>query len=262
LGPILGQSLIVALALLAATPAFAKKKATTEVAPPPPAEPEKPKLVAPTPDTFGRVHFGPTSAAGLGRLSIKAPAGDKVQVFLEGRYFGEAPLTIYSVPKGDYIVEGTYPDGKTMSRPVSVGENEEALADLSGGHVPAGAAASGPMFSTNDVPPGRVTAAKVFAIAGGAGLVVGAVFGYLMLRKENEYRDAPNDQAQLDNIRNTGKTYALIADVGFAVGIASLVGAAVCAYPMVVKSEKKETTTAFVVVPGPSSVTSSFAMQF
>ncbi len=111
------SGLVVALSLLVAVPAFAKKKA--EDAPPAAAPaasesaPVDPKLVPPTPDTFGRVHFGPSSGSDLGRVSVKAPPSDNVRVFLEGRFFGTAPITIYSVPKGDYILEGTFPDGKT-----------------------------------------------------------------------------------------------------------------------------------------------------
>ena len=63
---------------------------------------------------------------------MKAAPEQKIKIFLEGRYFGTAPLTIYSVPKGDYIVEAVYSNGKQVSRPVSVGENEETAVDLGG----------------------------------------------------------------------------------------------------------------------------------
>ena len=63
---------------------------------------------------------------------MKAAPESKIKIFLEGRYFGTAPLTIYSVPKGDYIVEAVYANGKQLSRPVSVGENEETAVDLGG----------------------------------------------------------------------------------------------------------------------------------
>src|SRR3954464_1494711 len=106
------SSLSIALAaLIAASPALAakKKKAVEhEEEPAAASSSTDSKLVAPTPDTFGRVHFGPSSASNLGRISVKAAESDKVQVFVEGRYFGLAPITIYSVPKGDYIVEGTF----------------------------------------------------------------------------------------------------------------------------------------------------------
>ena len=99
---------------------------------------EKPKTIldtsqdAPKTDSLGHVHFGSPNAEGLGRVAVKAAPESKIKIFLEGRYFGTAPLTIYSVPKGDYIVEAVYANGKQMSRPVTVGENEETAMDLGG----------------------------------------------------------------------------------------------------------------------------------
>ena len=126
--------LAASLALLTASPASAKKKKTA-----PPADSsestaagadnevpkdgsdakpasqandtEKPHAIldtsqeAPKTDSLGHVHFASPNGEGLGRVVVNAPATDKVKVFLEGRLFGTAPLTIYSVPKGDYIVE-------------------------------------------------------------------------------------------------------------------------------------------------------------
>jgi hypothetical protein len=258
---------IATLALLAAGPAFAKKKAATD---PPPAEEAAPaaasdsKLVAPTPDTFGRVHFGPSSGANLGRVTVKAPESDKVQVFVEGRYFGMAPITIYSVPKGDYIVEGTFPDGKTASRPVSVTENEEALADLTGAHT-ASDAGKAPMFATTEISPGRLTATKAFVIGGAAALVFGVVFGILEIGKESDFKNAPNDQAA-NSIESTGKTYALLANLGYVLTFVGVVGAAICAYPMFIKptTEKKTASLSpvFMLVPGSSSVNGAMALRF
>ena len=71
------------------------------------------------------MHFASPNGEGLGRVVVNAPAAEKVKVFLEGRLFGTAPVTIYSVPKGDYIVEAAYPNGKQVSKPVTVAENEE-----------------------------------------------------------------------------------------------------------------------------------------
>jgi hypothetical protein len=262
--------LIVALSLLATAPAFAaKKKKVAEPEPEPAAAaPVDPKLVPPAPDTFGRVHFGPSSGANLGRVSVKAPPGDNVKVFLEGRYFGNAPLTIYSVPKGDYIVEGTYPDEKTVSRAVSVSENEEAVADLTGAHVAGAATANAPMFATSEISQSRLTATKAFVIGGGVALVLGITFGILEKKKETDYKNAPNDPAQLDSIANTGKTYALLANVGYLLAFVGGVGAAICAYPMFVKPSTEKKTIAmaprpvFVLVPAGSGVSGSMALRF
>jgi hypothetical protein len=264
------SSLVVALSLLVAAPAFAKKKAVVEEAAPP-AEPEAapadPKLVPPTPDTFGRVHFGPSSAPDLGRVSVKAPSGDNIRVFLEGRFFGNAPLTIYSVPKGDYIVEGTYPDGKTVSKGVSVLENDEAVADLTNAR-PANEPGKAGMFSTKEISDSRVLATKAFIIGGGVALVLGVTFGILEMKKESDYKNAPNDTSKLDSISSTGKNYALLANIGYVLAAAGAIGAAVCAYPMFVKptAEKKTVALAsrpvFVVVPASSGATGAFAMRF
>jgi hypothetical protein len=263
---------VVALSLLVAAPAFAKKKAAEE-APAPAAEasseaaPVDPKLVPPTPDTFGRVHFGPSSGADLGRVSVKAPASDNVRIFVEGRYFGTAPITIYSVPKGDYIIEGTYPDGKSVSKPISVLENEESLTDLTGAH-PADAPNKNSMFATKEISEERYTAMKAFAIGGAAALVLGVTFGVLEIMKENDYKNAPNDNAKLDSISSTGKTYALLANVGYALAFVGAVGAAVCAYPMFIKPNAEKKTVAmssrpiFVVVPAGSGAAGSLSMRF
>ena len=124
------------------------------------------------------MHFGPSSGSDLGRVNVKAPASDNVRVFLEGRFFGTAPITIYSVPKGDYILEGTFPDGKTVSKPVSVLENDEAVIDLTGAHAALEAPSKGGgMFSNKEISESRMTAMKAFAIGGAAALVVGITFG-------------------------------------------------------------------------------------
>ena len=262
------SSLLIALSLLVAAPAFAKKKPVEEA--PPRAEPEAapadPKLVPPTPDTFGRVHFGPSSAPDLGRVSVKAPAGDNIRVFLEGRFFGNAPLTIYSVPKGDYIVEGTYPDGKTVSKGVSVMENDESIADLTGAR--AASDASKNAMASHEMSETRLMATKAFIIGGGVALVLGVTFGVLEIMKESDYKNAPNDTAKLDSISSTGKTYALLANVGYVLALAGGVGAAICAYPMFVKPNVEKKTVAmasrpiFVVVPANSGATGSMTMRF
>lgn len=267
--------LVVAASLFAAAPAFAKKKASAEEAPPAATESTEttpagdPKLVPPTPDTFGRVHFGPSSAPDLGRVSVKAPASDDVKIFLEGRFFGTAPITIYSVPKGDYIIEGTYPDGKTVSKAISVLENDEAVTDLTGAHAalePKGG--KGGMFASKDISEQRLFAMKAFAIGGGAALVLGITFGVLEMMKENDYKNSTGTQAQLDNTASTGKTYALLANVGYALAFVGVVGAAVCAYPLFVKPNAEKKTVAmtsspvFVVVPTNSGATGAMALRF
>ncbi len=215
------------------------------------------------------MHFGPSSGADLGRVNVKAPASDNVRIFLEGRFFGTAPITIYSVPKGDYILEGTFPDGKTVSKPVSVLENDEAVIDLTGARAALEAPAKGGgMFSTKEMSESRKTAMYAFAIGGGVALVAGITFGMLEKSKESDYKNAPNNQTQLDNIASSGKNYALYANIGFALTFVGAIGAAVCAYPMFVKSTAEKpravalSEPTFVVVPTHSGAAGAFALRF
>ncbi len=197
---------------------------------------EKPKAMldlsqeAPKQDSLGHVHFASPNGEGLGRVTVSAPAADKVKVFLEGRLFGTAPVTVYSVPKGDYIIEALYPNGKQISKPVTVSENEETTVDLSPKAVKeegGGSSGGAEMTST------RKTLMWTFIVGAGVGLVVGDTFGILELQAENDYQHTPMDkQSQLDSIQQRGQRDATIADVGWVVAAVGAVGAAVCAWPL------------------------------
>jgi len=202
--------------LLPARTALAKKKkaeatqATDEASPGDKAEKaekpadqagdtEKPKTIldtsqeAPKTDSLGHVHFGSPNAEGLGRVAVKAAPESKIKIFLEGRYFGLAPLTIYSVPKGDYIVEAMYPNGKQISKPVSVGENEETALDLGG--AAALKAAQGPGMFDAQMTDTRMTVTKVALIGAGVGVLTTLVFGILELKAESDYDKEVNPLA-------------------------------------------------------------------
>lgn len=200
---------------------------------------EKPKAMldlgqeAPKQDSLGHVHFASPNGEGLGRVTVNAPAADKVKVFLEGRLFGNAPITVYSVPKGDYIIEALYPNGKQVSKPVTVSENEETTIDLSGPKAASGDSGTG-VFNGSEMTPGRKTLMWSFIVAGGVGVVLGATFGILELQAENDYQHTPaNQQAQLDSIQQRGQRDALIADVGWVLAAVGAVGAAVSAWPLI-----------------------------
>jgi hypothetical protein len=220
--------------LLSTSPALAKKKkaeptqATDEASPedkPKNEKPseqagdtEKPKTIldtsqeAPKTDSLGHVHFASPNAEGLGRVAVKADPVSKIKIFLEGRYFGTAPLTIYSVPKGDYIVEAVYSNGKQVSRPVSVGENEETAVDLGG--AAALKAASGPGMFDTEMTPTRMTITKVALIGAGVGVVATLVFGILELKAESDYDKEIPGSAASDDIAKKGRMYATLTNVG------------------------------------------------
>src|SRR5689334_10203321 len=227
--------------LLPARTALAKKKkaettqqtdeaAPGEAKPEKPAEQagdtEKPKTIldtsqeAPKTDSLGHVHFGSPNTEGLGRVAVKAAPESKIKIFLEGRYFGTAPLTIYSVPKGDYIVEAMYPNGKQISKPVSVGENEETAVDLGGAAALKGGGGPG-MFDAS-MTEGRMTVTKVALIGAGVGVVATLVFGILELKAESDY-DKETSPAVMDDIAKKGRTYAILTNVGIVLAAVGLV---------------------------------------
>jgi hypothetical protein len=219
---------------------------------------EKPKIIldtnqeAPKTDSLGHVHFASPNGEGLGRVVVNAPAAAKIKVFLEGRFFGTAPVTIFSVPKGDYILEATYPDGKQDSKPVSVSENEETAVQL--GPKAAAAPGSAP-FSTGEMTPNRSLWMKGLLIGSAAALVFGVTFGILEIKAENDYQStSPNDQTRLDSLQTTGQRDATLADVGYVVAAVAAIGAGICALPLILgpstgSSEKPASTTALSVVP-------------
>jgi hypothetical protein len=241
------------------------------------ADEEKPKAAlnleqeAPKTDSLGHVHFASPNGEGLGRVVVNAPATDKVKVFLEGRLFGSAPVTIYSVPKGDYIVEAVYPNGKQVSKPVTVSEGEETAVDLG---APKAKAEEASNFSGGEMTPGRKTLMYGFLAGAAVGVVVGATFGILTLKAESDYQNTPmSDQAQLDSLQKTGQRDAAIADVGWVLTAVGLVGAGICALPLVMGGSEKPsnsgstptgTPSAFMLTPvaSPHMTGGAFMMRF
>jgi hypothetical protein len=259
--------LIGAVALLAAGTAEARRKkaADADAAEANPDSPsvqvgdtEKPKAMVdvgqppPKADALGHVHFASPNGEGLGRVAVSANPDDKIKVFLEGRYFGTAPVTIYSVPKGDYIIEATYPTGKQVSKPVTVAENEEAVVDL-GGAKALGVSEKPGLFASNpEMTPGRTMWFKVFCVTAGVGAVAAITFGLLEMKAESDYNNYHGtDQAKIDDLNNKGQRYALLTNVGLAVFGVGAIGAVVTGYPLVFKSseQKTEKKMALTVTP-------------
>jgi hypothetical protein len=265
-----------ALALIASFPSVAHAKKQHKLK----MDPDVPETTAPTgpvppeADANGHVNYGNPQAEGLGRVTVKSKTGDKVQVYLEGRYFGDAPITIYSVPKGDYIVEGTIVgSGKQVSSPVSVTENEEATIELGGGKIetPAVAASgsSGGMFS-GEISPRRLLITKIALVAAGVGAIGAITFGLMEHSAVNDFEATPmTDVAAQDSIRSRGNRDALLTNVGLFVLGAGVATAVIAGAPMVIHSgEKASTDTAQppqallapVVTPGGAGA--SFSMRF
>jgi hypothetical protein len=272
-----------AATLLPARPALAKKKkteapsqATDEASPPASDKPEKPaeqagdtekpKTIldtsqdAPKTDSLGHVHFGSPNAEGLGRVAVKAAPESKIKIFLEGRYFGTAPLTIYSVPKGDYIVEAVYANGKQLSRPVSVGENEETAVDLGGAQ--AMRAASGPGMFDAEMTPGRMTITKVSLVVAAVGVVAAVAFGILELKAESDYDKEIPGSPQSDSIASKGRTYAILTNVGIVTAAVGLVAAGIAGYPLVLKPEKSKTAFIFTPAATPQGAGGALTVRF
>jgi hypothetical protein len=295
--------LAASLALLTASPASAKKKKTA-----PPADSsestaagadnevpktgsddakpasqandtEKPHAIidtgqeAPKTDSLGHVHFASPNGEGLGRVVITAPATDKVKVFLEGRLFGTAPITIYSVPKGDYIVEAQYPNGKEVSKPVTVSENEETAVDLGGAKTAKtnGGGDNGSVFSSGEMTSGRKNLMYGFLAGAVVGIAVGTTFGILDIQAENDYKNTPaGSQSELDSIQQRGQRDAKIADVGWVLTAVGLVGAGICALPLILGGSEKPpaapsgTPQAFMFTPvaSPAMTGGAFSMRF
>jgi hypothetical protein len=287
------------LTLLAASPASAKKKsapaaaaAGTDDETPKPAtdddkpatqanDEEKPKASlnleqeAPKTDSLGHVHFASPNGEGLGRVVVNAPADKKIKVFLEGRLFGTAPVTVYSVPKGDYIVEAVYPDGKSAgSKPVTVSEGEETVVDLGGPKsASSGSGDSGSVFSAGEMSPTRKVLMYSFLGGAAVGVIVGITFGILERSAENDYQNTPMGMQQtLDDIQKRGQRDANIANAGWVLTAVGLLGAGVCAIPLIFGGSEKAsapaapsgTPSAFMFSPvaGPHLTGGAFSMRF
>ncbi len=243
---------------------------------------EKPKASlnleqeAPKTDSLGHVHFASPNGEGLGRVVVNAPADKKIKVFLEGRLFGTAPVTVYSVPKGDYIVEAVYPDGKSAgSKPVTVSEGEETVVDLGGPKAAAsGSGDSGSIFSTGEMSPTRKVLMYSFLGGAAVGVIVGVTFGILERSAENDYQNTPmGSQSQLDSIQQRGQRDANIANAGWVLTAVGLLGAGVCAIPLIFGGGEKAgaapaapsgTPSAFMFSPvaGPHLTGGAFSMRF
>jgi hypothetical protein len=141
----------------------------------------------------------------------------------------------YNVPKGDYVVEATAPDGTQISRPVTVDENGQATVDLGAGMI--GSAPDATRLA--EARSGRLPlASKILLGVSGAALGVGLVYGGLQWKTHHDYEAAPADQAMLDALSRTGHREATVANVAFIACGATLLAAGVIALPSLFKADR------------------------
>jgi hypothetical protein len=237
------------------------------------ADQERPKPVvdenqeAPQSDEKGNVTFS-GARAGKGRIIVSAPAKEKVKVYLEGRYFGVAPRTINKMPPGDYIVEGIFPDGRSVTKPVSVASDEEVTIELAPGDATAASAKSKLMPAAQAEK--RWRTAKILGITSVAVMAVGGgVFGYLTHSTQSDYNNKSSSgapQSQLDDLANKGNRYALGANACLIIGGVGLITAAIIGYPAYKarnaekQPESPENSLSFLFAPSPRLDGASAAM--
>jgi len=267
---------VAAAVILVGGPAMAKKKKSADPSEPATetsstksegasqaADTERPKPIAdenqeaPASDEKGNVSFV-GARAGKGKIIVKGPSKEKVKVYLEGKYFGNTPRTINKIPPGDYIVEGIFPDGKSVTKPVSVSSDEEVVVEL----APSDAVETGPKekLMPADQAEKRWELAKVVGIASVGVLVVGGVFGYLEYATQQDYNKAAvgGDQATLDSLASKGNRYALVANSCFIAGAVGLVASAIIGYPAYKarkaerRPESPDTALSFMIAPTPN----------
>ena len=205
--------------------------APTEPAVPQIADDEPARELAPLPDPDGRVAFGPKPLDG--RVAVITITADRpgVKIQLDGRLFGIAPQIIHTVPAGDYIVEGTLPDGRTVAQPVSVTDQPVTI------HL---APRPAPPPPIRDDPADRPWHMRIktpiwaLGSLGAALLIAGAAVGVKEMLTQRTYDRAPlvtpDDQRYLDRVAAHGRTLATYANVFYGVGAVGLIAAGALAY--------------------------------
>jgi len=235
----------------------------------------------PKADAQGNVSFQ-GSRSGKGKITVQAPVKEKVKVYLEGRYFGLAPRTINKIPSGDYIVEIVFPNGKSLSKPVSVSGEEEALVQVGAADAAPTAPVEKPM--STDQATKRWNVAKAIGIGSAGALVVGLGLGYWKIRVQKDYNDevsrVPDSgdtaainarAARLQSLENKGSTLALTANILYIAGAVGLVTAVVVGYPAykalhaeqkTLSPEGTPTNLSFMVAPTPAGAMGGLSLRF
>lgn len=286
--------LLIATLLAIGTPALAKKKKSDPSGGTAPGlstsgkgadgaaqaqDQERPKPIleeAPGPeaDEQGNVNFMGTRT-GRGKITIKAPAKEKAKVYLEGRYFGVAPRTINKIPPGDYILEINYPNGKSVTKPVSVSGDEEAIVELGGA---AEVAAPTEKAMAPEKVEKRLRLAKIIGITAIGVAVVGVSLGIWEHSVQQDYnkKAAASDgtlqaRQELDSLASKGDTLALSANICYVAAAVGLAGAGIVGYSAYkarksgrVETPDSPTPVSFMLAPGRTlgSMNAALAYQF
>lgn len=227
----------------------------------------------PKADAEGNVSFA-GSRSGKGKITVNAPKKEKAKVYLEGRYFGVAPRTINKIPPGDYIVEIVFPNGKSLSKPVSVAGDEEEVVTV--GAADAQPAAQGDKPMSTEKAETRWTIAKTLGIGAAVVVVAGLGLGFWEHSVQNDYNNTVSAgsgssnsekaafQSKLDNLSSKGDHIALGANICYIAGAVALVTAVVIGYPAYkamhttnesakpVSPETPGTNMSFLLAPTPS----------
>jgi hypothetical protein len=235
----------------------------------------------PKADDRGNVTFT-GGKSGKGKITVQAPPKEKVKVYLEGRYFGIAPRTINKIPPGDYIVEVVFPNGKSLSKPVSVAGEEEATVTVGAADaLPVAPAEKG---MDTDKAQKRWTLAKVVGAGAVGAVVVGlglGVWEYTIQKDHDDKLKQPLDvndrnavaarESQIRSLENKGNTLATAANIMYVVGGVALVTAVFIGYPAykALNAEKKPvspegTNMSFMILPNATLTggTAGMALQF
>jgi hypothetical protein len=238
------------------------------------ADQERPKPVidenqeAPAADEKGNVAF--TGArSGKGKIVVKGAAKENIKIYLEGRYLGLAPRTISGMPPGDYIIEGVFPDGKSVTKPASVSGDEEVTVEL----APSDAIDSGARVKLMPLAQAekRWTTAKIVGIAAAGVLVAGGVFGYLEYKTQQDYNKATSTgpQTKLDDLAKKGNRYSLLANTCFILTGVGVIAATLIGYPAYKarnavdrRPESPDTAVSFLLAPTPGLDGGSAALMF
>jgi hypothetical protein len=262
-------------------PAEPKAQAGDTERPSPIIDPNDTAAEGPKADAEGNVNFA-GARVGKGKITVRAAAKEKVKVYLEGRYFGMAPRTITKIPPGDYVVEVVFPNGKSVTKPVSVSGDEESIVQLGAADAAPTVAAEKPMAP--ELAERRWDMAKMIGIGAGVAVLVGLSLGIWEHSVQGDYNNKlkmpPANQAPaaeqtayvnaLKSLSDKGDHLALGANICYVAGALGLITAVVIGYPAYKarKAERKpaspETNVSFLFAPGPTlgSGSAGLLLQF